>query len=89
MPKIDTINGYLPKFVDYGMFIVSNDYKPNANIVMSVLGMIGDIANYYKSKAAPFLKTSRIESFVSLHTNSSDGSVAEMAGYAKDRIKLI
>ena len=56
---------------------------------MSVLGMIGDIANYYKSKAAPFLKTSRIESFVSLHTNSSDGSVAEMAGYAKDRIKLI
>ena len=89
LPKIDTINGYLPKFVDYGMFIVSNDYKPNANIVMSVLGMIGDIANYYKSKAAPFLKTSRIESFVSLHTNSSDGSVAEMAGYAKDRIKLI
>lgn len=80
---------YLPKIIDYSMIIVQDIYNPNINIHTSVLGILGDIANYYASKATSYLKVNNIDSYINASSKSQEKSVSDMAIYAKEKIKLI
>ena len=85
----DMIFAYLPKIVDYSMMIVQDQYKPNSNIHTSVAGVIGDIATFYTTRSASFIKVSRIEAYLAKQSGLQNEEIASVVEYARERIKLI
>ena len=85
----DKIFGYLPKIVDYSMILVQELYKPNLYIHRSVIGIIGDICNYYGNRAAPFVGVGKVRAYLSQPVIAQNAELAGDLGYASDRIKLI
>lgn len=85
----DKVFGYLPKIVDYAMMIVQDVFKPNTNIHTSVVGIIGDIASYYQGKSASFLKTNKIDQYLTDISHSTNEEILNTVGYAREKISLI
>ena len=83
----DKIFGYLPKIMDYSMVVVQDLFKPNVYIHRSVIGIIGDISNYYRSKAAPFM--GNVKGYLSQPALVQNAELAADLIYANNGMKLI
>ncbi|OMJ85704.1 hypothetical protein SteCoe_12894 [Stentor coeruleus] len=87
--KGDLLLMHLEKMVDYGLEILKEQYRPNANIQGSFIGLIGDTARFEGNKASQYLKIQPVCEVVERYMNSSDLAIKEVAYYADLALKDI
>ena len=85
----DSILGYLPRLLDYTITVVQEPYRPNNDVHLNCIGVIGDLAGYYGSKLPQLLRESKITNYLTAAERIEDKSVRDILTYTKDRLKLI
>lgn len=80
--KADLILGNIPNVVQYALLATQDQFKPNNNIHLCALGLIGDVASAYKSKVKQMLAVPQVYTYLQRFRSSNNTKMREVSNWA-------